>query len=766
MSHTFPPPRFLFRERLFFWVRCRVISIAGVLTLVVLLLPGDTCWAGQTLRGTVRDARTLLPVPYALVELLNFGMQTETDARGRFMFESIPYGEFRLCIHRLGYEDRCDATIRVGSEEFVVPVVYLEPRPIESEEIVVQGRVPDRLPVGAVTVITAEDIKRSGAHTASEVLINVPEVEILSSGSGVTQVSIRGSKPEGVRVLVDGVPLNFDGGSVDLSSIPAQNIEKIEIIRGPAVAYAGVDALAGAILITSRAIESQPRVEVSVATGSFEKQSTSARLQGIGIGTHRASVSFQRDFNRGDFNYVDPDLGPATRLNNDSDRRSVGIRGRGLWSPSVGWKAHASYYKYDSGGPGLEKSPTPGARKVGDRWTLSGELNARGFSFFSLYSQDYSRYDNDSPISNHTRYQSSSRTWRASYEPQSGMFRGGGAMLEFLRENQSGEDLKIPAYSYGATGRQNYAASVHFAGHRKLGSGAIRSLRWSAAYRYDQTETDAQYPTGILSPKIESPVKVWKFGSPHVSMGLAGDRGRWGWSVDVSAARGFRRPPLYDQFVFAGPIRGNPGLRPEQSGQVEAGYALSRDGRVSIQFEQRYFWTEFKDLIGWQIGRGDTWSPYNISGADVAGRDESIRVTLPHLQFRVTHLYQDHRDASGEATRHGQPLPGRYRHKVSLGATASWSWGWCTLSHREFDRRYIRPSGGKITKWIEPYGVTDLVAGIEGIVPGQDSRISFGINNIGDRRYHVVERDPMPGRNYTLTLHFGTTTQLERKTLP
>lgn len=706
----------------------------------------------------MRDARTLLPVAYALVELLDFGMQTETDSRGRFVFESLPYGEFRLCIHRLGYEDRCDATVRVGSEEFVVPVVYLHSRPLESQEVLVRGRIPGRLPVGAVTVITAEEIKRSGARTASDALINVPEVEILSSSSGVTQVSIRGSKPEGVRVLVDGVPLNFDGGSVDLSSIPAHSIEKIEIIRGPAVAYAGVDALAGAILITSRAIAFRPGVEASVVTGSFEKRSTGARLQGIGIGNHRASISLQRDFSRGDFSYVDPVTGPATRQNNDSDRRSAGLRGRGRWSPSVGWKAHVSYYEFESGVPGLEKSPTPEARKDGNRWALSGELDARGFSFSSLYSQEFSQYEDRGTISDHTRYQSSNQTWRASYEVQSGVFRGGRGLLEYNRENLSGENRVRPAESYGATVRQNYAASVQVAGQRSIGHAAVRSIKWSAAYRYDQVETDAQYPTGILSPKVEPPLKVWRFLSPHVSIGVAGDRGRLGWSVDVSAGKGFRRPPLYDQFVFAGPIKGNPGLRPEQSRQLEVGYALSRDGRLAIQFEQRFFWTEFTDLIAWQRGALSTWTPINIPGADVAGRDETIRLTLPHLQLRVTHLFQDHRDASGERNRHGQPLPGRYRHKLSLHATASWSWGWCSVSHRDFDRRWIRKAG-TVTKSIDPYAVTDLVAGIEDIVPGLDSRLSFGINNIGDRRYHVVERDPMPGRTYSLTLHLGTSSQ-------
>ena len=64
MSHTFPPPRILLRERLFFWVHRRAIFITGVFISSSLLFP-SVCGAGQSLRGTVRDAQTLLPVPYA-----------------------------------------------------------------------------------------------------------------------------------------------------------------------------------------------------------------------------------------------------------------------------------------------------------------------------------------------------------------------------------------------------------------------------------------------------------------------------------------------------------------------------------------------------------------------------------------------------------------------------------------------------------------------------------------------------------------------------
>ena len=74
--------------------------------------------------------------------------------------------------------------------------------------------------------------------------------------SGLSSLYIRGSDPNYTMVLLDGVPLNDPtnqrGGSVDLSSLTPERIERIEIVKGPASVFYGSDAMAGAVNIITQ----------------------------------------------------------------------------------------------------------------------------------------------------------------------------------------------------------------------------------------------------------------------------------------------------------------------------------------------------------------------------------------------------------------------------------------------------------------------------------------------------------------------------------
>lgn len=106
-----------------------------------------------------------------------------------------------------------------------------------------------------VTVIDRGSIEASGQETISDLLARQPGIQMSSSGGPGTTTSfyIRGARPEQTKVLVDGVQLN----SVDLSGSPLRflslaDVERIEILRGPASALYGADAIGGVIQIFTR----------------------------------------------------------------------------------------------------------------------------------------------------------------------------------------------------------------------------------------------------------------------------------------------------------------------------------------------------------------------------------------------------------------------------------------------------------------------------------------------------------------------------------
>ncbi len=105
-----------------------------------------------------------------------------------------------------------------------------------------------------ITVITAHDIELMGAHTLADVLFTVTGVQVLApiTPGFPSSVSIQGSDFRHVRVEMDGVELNdLSDGVADVGSIPVQNIERIEIIKGPASSAWG-SALGGIINIITK----------------------------------------------------------------------------------------------------------------------------------------------------------------------------------------------------------------------------------------------------------------------------------------------------------------------------------------------------------------------------------------------------------------------------------------------------------------------------------------------------------------------------------
>jgi iron complex outermembrane receptor protein len=165
----------------------------------------------------------------------------------------------------------------------------------KDKEVVVIGqrRESDILDVpSGVTLITAEQIRASGASNIVEVVQK--QTGFFSSGPGKgaadQTLDLRGynngaGNGQRTLVLVDGRKTNsVAGSSTDWASIPLDNIERIEITRGPAAALYGDTALAGAINIITKKGGKQTTGKVSLAGGNWDTFHGSASASGPGEG--------------------------------------------------------------------------------------------------------------------------------------------------------------------------------------------------------------------------------------------------------------------------------------------------------------------------------------------------------------------------------------------------------------------------------------------------------------------------------------------------
>ncbi len=137
---------------------------------------------------------------------------------------------------------------------------------------------------GVVSVVTKEDIRRLGARTLEELLELLPGIEVLSDGLGVGRIFIRGigasTSSQNVLVLFDGHRLNEEitGGATQLNlDIPVDNIEQLEVIRGPGSALFGANAFLGVINIVSQNADTFDGLEVTVGSGSHGTVQTNAQ---------------------------------------------------------------------------------------------------------------------------------------------------------------------------------------------------------------------------------------------------------------------------------------------------------------------------------------------------------------------------------------------------------------------------------------------------------------------------------------------------------
>lgn len=162
----------------------------------------------------------------------------------------------------------------------------------------------------AVTVISGDDLRARGVTRVSDALREVPGAAVVQSGSfgAVTSLFIRGGESRYTKVLIDGVAVNAPGGFFDFSHLTTENIERIEIVRGPGSVLYGADAVTGIVQIFTRK-GTQPRASVEARGGtyhSFDVDAAAAAALGqfgysLGAGQHQTDgiLPFNNKYSNG-----------------------------------------------------------------------------------------------------------------------------------------------------------------------------------------------------------------------------------------------------------------------------------------------------------------------------------------------------------------------------------------------------------------------------------------------------------------------------------
>lgn len=253
---------------------------------------------------------------------------------------------------------------------------------IELPQIKIEAKKPPLLDsVAPATVIEVDEEKTAG-KTVADFVEEVPGVQVVRQGSTGKResITIRGSDSQQVLVLIEGLGsvASPQGGGADLSLVPLEAVEAVEVYRGVKGALAGGGAMGGVVVVRLKK-GGKPRSIVRTTGGAFglaNPDSLGLFLSTVGKDTF---FSYSRQGAQGTFKFVDTNGLERTRKNNDSVTDKLLFNGTVRLSPHTRIELLASATASSRGSPGLEQYPTLEAREGNQSLGLGARLHALRF---------------------------------------------------------------------------------------------------------------------------------------------------------------------------------------------------------------------------------------------------------------------------------------------------------------------------------------------------------------------------------------------------
>jgi outer membrane cobalamin receptor len=584
-----------------------------------------------------------------------------------------------------------------------------------SDEVVVTAsrilQLRTELPA-SITVITSTEIKTLGAKNVGDILNYSFGTLSRTTGYVGSQISggIRGASYQQMFILIDGQRINSPLlGGYDLGDLSVDNIEKVEIVRGPASALYGADAVGGVVnIITNKA---ENKYSLSVLYKSAEKGANDLELM-----TSGGSDLFDYSFSAGQ------GYSPGYREN--SDYTSQKFNGSILKNLDERSKLGVSFdlYYAKKGVPGALSFLTPSTRqedndqhfriisetKVTDQWNI--KLN-------STFGKMQQRFSSDPASSPYDIYGADSDQ----FELQNDIKLGDSDLFNIGAELRNDESRSSLSGDHLVTNKAVYIQDQHY---------FTPDLSLLVSSRYDNHSIygDTSNPRFGLNYKFNKDSSFW-----------------------VSYGEAYRAPTLNDLYTYyVDPVwgtimKGNPRLKPESSKSSEIG--LRSKLTDNIEVNANYFTSKVDNLITWVdiSGTWMTWEAQNVNSADISGYEAGITCYLSSaLKCFVNYTATDATDGKT-----GKDLPYKPRTQYNAGLEYNdEDDNSAGILFHHVGERYDNQAN---TRKVDAYTVTSI---------NFNRRLSpqmifiAGAENFLNEDYQDTYDYPMPGRIYTFGVRY------------
>jgi vitamin B12 transporter len=518
----------------------------------------------------------------------------------------------------------------------LIPSASAEEKVSLDEIIVTATRMEE--PAGettsGVTLITRKDIQKMNVEFVPDVFRNLPELHVIQNGGTgkVASVLLRGGSSSHTLVLIDGIRMNSTTtGSFDFSGVNVDDIERIEIVKGPQSTVYGSDAMAGVISIITKKGEGGIKTDVSLEAGSN--------------GTLNPAVTIAGGYKTADYRltgtYFQTDGISAAEAGTERDGyRNASFSGKLGFRPTEKFGMEfTGRYSYDRSE--LDGFDFFGSKAVDDpNFVQRGHhalLSCKGkLRLSDMWDQTISvslvrdslKFRDPDTAFNNTEVETAIRTvdWLHDFSPAE--YYSVVAGFEYREEkgdNPGNFDDSLDNYALYLNNKL-----------KLLGEALIVT----AGARYDDLDISGTKTTFRLGAV---------YNLPHA-----------GTSVRAGYGTGFRAPSLNELFF---PFYGNPNLKPEETTSWEVG--ISKDlFKDKVHLSITYFDQEYENLI-WTDPK--TFTAANIKDARVKGMETSVDIQVDdHINIKTGYTYLDTEDRQT-----GKQLPLRPQDKLNITVDVS-----------------------------------------------------------------------------------------------
>ncbi|MBY0339400.1 MAG: TonB-dependent receptor [Acetobacteraceae bacterium] len=534
-----------------------------------------------------------------------------------------------------------------------------------AETIVTATRIPtpsDRVPA-SITVISRREIEERGYQTLAEALQFVPGLRMAQLGGIGQQATafLRGNSGRSTLVLLDGVPINDPSepnGAFNFGNETLFDIERIEILRGPASSMYGASAIGGVVNLVSRRA---PRDRALGAFGEAAGGTQRTFRGGVGAGgtvgmfDYLGTVS---NLSTEGFNALSNRF--ANTLRERDGYRGTAATARLGFNPNETTRIEA-LLRWRQANAGLDSVPRDDPNYSGEDRRWYGQLRAETTLLNGLWTtglriaatEDRRRYLNlRDQLSTATTYDLYRGT-RLNFDwgntvrlPSFGVFDNGAASFGVTHIREESFSRSINAFPTRVDARQDTTA-----GHASLQYRAFGRLDLTAALRHDSVGSFG----GATTWRVGAVLQV-----PELNL-----------RIRAAGGSGFNAPSLYQRFGTISGARpgsfifqGNPNLRPEHSIGYEFGVEMDIPAFGNPRFATpgvTFFQSRVTDLINFNTNFS---SLVNVDRAAIKGAELSLSLRpAPWLTGDVAWTITDATDA-----RTNQPLARRPEHVVSVAA--------------------------------------------------------------------------------------------------